>query len=134
MAVKTDPKLAGTARRLFGIDSDLLTEDAVMIELRSRLEVINASPLADTGEADEVRMLLHAAAARLLGALQRRTPTDQPPARDGVQPLHAALAMGGGWTRDSIRQIAMMARANGLDPAMLERLELTPAPMTVTEG
>ena len=102
----------GNPVALLGIDSDLLTEDAVMVGLRSRLEVINASPLADTGEADEVRMLLHAAAARLLGALQRRTPTDQPPARDGVQPLHAALAMGGGWTRDSIRQIAMMARAS----------------------
>lgn len=104
---------------LLGIDSDLLTEDAVMVGLRSRLEVINASPLADTGEADEVRMILHAAAARLLGALQRRTPAEQSLSRDSVQPLHAALAMGGGWTRDSIRHIAMMAKANGLDPAQL---------------
>lgn len=125
---------------ILGATPHELTEEGVLVALRRRLDALNASVGADSREADRMRLVLHAAAARLLGVLHRHSegatapsapagPTlpmggDEPAAM--VTPeLHAALALGGG-RREAMSQMARAAAAQGVDPAELLRMLRSP--------
>lgn len=114
---------------ILGASETELTESGVLEALRRRLEALNASPAGDSREADRMRLVLHAAAARVLGTLHRDGESARseegaaegalPAAEPGVTPeMQAALALGG-WRRGAIEQAARLAAAQGLDPAQV---------------
>ncbi len=118
--------------QLLGLSAKGLTEAGVITALQRQLTRIGASPDALTPEADEVRLALHAAAARLLDPTTRRqvlagapgpqaaAPNPSPDANPGEMPVQAAMlmAMGasGGMNRRSMEKMAMLAKAHGLRP------------------
>ncbi|MFA6046543.1 MAG: hypothetical protein WC718_16280, partial [Phycisphaerales bacterium] len=116
---------------ILGATPQELTEAGVLAALRRRLDTLNASVDADSREADRMRLVLHAAAARLLGVLHRHSegapaqsaPAGPPLPMGGAEPtavvtpeLHAAMALGGG-RREAMEQVARLAAAQGLNPA-----------------
>ncbi|MBI1189836.1 MAG: hypothetical protein GC200_04035 [Tepidisphaera sp.] len=120
---------------IIGAAPDELTESGVLQALRRRLDTLNASVDADTRDADRIRLVLHAAAARLLGVIHRHETTDTP-APDDAPPValapplpprvHATLAIGG-YSRESIEQAARLAAAQGIDPREAIRAAQTSA-------
>lgn len=124
---------------MLGLPVEPPGDETVIRALERRLEQVNAHPYAETPQADEVRLALHAAAAQLLDAQVRRhmlrrwgdgapaaggggapspPPRDHPRIpRELLQLEHDAiltLAMHGGWNRRSLHRIAMLARARGV--------------------
>ncbi|CAG1009533.1 hypothetical protein PHYC_03714 [Phycisphaerales bacterium] len=106
-------------RSLLGLGTEELTAERVLNALKAQVQRVAAHPEANTIEADEVRLALHAAAARLLD------PTWEPAAESspGSSSLEAnvilTLGLAGGWNRDSIRRLGLMARAQGVSPEEL---------------
>jgi hypothetical protein len=109
---------------LLGLSPDSVNEAAVIGALQRQLTRIGASPEALSPEADEVRLALHAAAARLLDPTTRQRFTQsssaQSPAAPADMPVEAAmlLTMGaqGGWNRRAMQKMSMVARSYGLAP------------------
>lgn len=129
---------------LLGVSPGELS-DAQILEARDRrMRLIDAHPLAETPEADEVRLSLYAAAAQLLnpvirgqlaqswgGAKKAQTDRASEPKRPPVHPgspeqllehdAILALAMFGGWNPRSLRRIVSIAHARGLGSAEVAR-------------
>jgi len=117
---------------LLGVGAESLTDARVIEAMNEQLARANAHPEADTPEADEVRLAIHAAAAQLLDPAVRRhlleryrgAPTGGPPRRPvptlGSEALaieHDALltlARYGGWNRESLRRLTLLAHARGI--------------------
>lgn len=117
---------------LLGLRAGRATEGEVVTALQARLTQIAAHPDGLTAEADEVRLVLHNAAARLLGdrAPQQKAPPREPEvvAEPEPDPLDAAilltLASYGGWNSRSKERIVLLARSHGVTPEqVVERAE-----------
>lgn len=126
---------------LLGIDAADVSDEAVLLGLRDRLEQASRHPEGATPEADEVRLALHAAAAQLLdrrtretmvekwGGHEGRGQNDRHPARyideserqimllqhDAVM----AIAACGGWNERARARLMMLAQARGLGPDLV---------------
>ncbi|MCB9846674.1 MAG: hypothetical protein H6811_11900 [Phycisphaeraceae bacterium] len=133
------PAGAGGPFALLQLDPATCTDSGIIAALELRLGQVNAHPHAETPQADEVRLALHAAAAQLLDPVVRRHMLERwggsravqhaatAPAPATVRP-HAigdrlqllehdavlTLARHGGWNRDSLRRVAMLAHARGI--------------------
>lgn len=97
------------------------TEPQVVVALQARLRVIGEHPNRSAPQADELRMSLHAAASRLLTSPRS---TDFSPSAAGMPAdlrgqVAAAVAAGGGWSRDVMRQVMAMAAERGIDQRTL---------------
>ncbi len=110
------------AATLLGVDATA-TDAAVIDALKSRLRKLDAHPLGRDDGGVEARVMLHAAAARLLEHADGRaadggislTTTDDPSARQGLaHELARTFVLGGGWNRASMAQFAAIARREGL--------------------
>jgi hypothetical protein len=113
---------------LLGLSAEKVSEAGIIASLQRQLTRIAASPDALTPEADEVRLALHAAAARLLDPNTRRqimsqggapaTTLDQ--SNPAELPIEAAMLMTmgahGGWNKQSMHKVALLARTYGLAP------------------
>jgi len=123
---------------LLAIDPRTLDPGAILDARDRRMRQIDQHPLAETPEADEVRLSLYAAAAQLLNPSVRarlaeswgvraqvappRAPSPQPVRPGGITTSERllehdailALAMFGGWNKRSLRRIASIAHARGL--------------------
>lgn len=113
------------------------TENEVVAALESRLAEVARHQLGATPEADEVRLALHAAAARLLHHVggphspiraghgpTQDAPHTAPRSPSAIAPevldaAIAAVAMSGGLNAGSLRQIAAIAAMHGVDFASL---------------
>jgi hypothetical protein len=121
-------------RTLLGVEDGPFLESDVLDALRGRLAQIDAHADANTMLADELRLRLHAAAARLLiGAGDAGTHHDASDASLRSELLRA-VGMSGGWNRDALRRVTMLAQAHGIEPTYLLKAvaDLTrpqPAPM-----
>lgn len=109
---------------LLGVPPEAQTEESIIAALRSRLAEIAAHPEADSPDADEVRMMLHAATANLLEPILRAgharpdaPPQDRPDALAGDVIL--TFGMHGGWNPDSRRRLSLLAQAKGVSPDQL---------------
>lgn len=134
-------KAAGGPFALLGLDARLgssLTNEHIAAALEHALGVVDGSNEADTPEADEVRLALHAAAAQLFDPKVRRhmiarwgqagatrrpasasSPSIVPRLSDGsaLALEHDAiltLAMYGGWNKRSLRRLVTLAHARGI--------------------
>ncbi len=116
---------------LLGIEPDRSDHASVIGALEHRLAQVNGHPHSETPQADEVRLALHAAAAQLLDPVVRRHMLERwgrQHTGDASQPAPAIsseslalerdailmLAMHGGWNRESLRRLAMLAHARGV--------------------
>eukprot|EP00913_Durusdinium_trenchii_P006276 g5888.t1 len=119
---------------LLGLRPGELTDAQILGARDQRMREIDAHRLAETPEADEVRLSLYAATAQLLNPAIRRQLSESwgspgeraqaPEARPGLSPgspeqllehdAILALAMFGGWNQRSLRHIASIAHARGL--------------------
>lgn len=116
---------------LLGIEPDRSDHGSVIGALERRLAQVNGHPHSETPQADEVRLALHAAAAQLLDPVVRRHMLErwgQGGTSDASQVSPAIsseslalerdailmLAMHGGWNRESLRRLAMLAHARGV--------------------
>ncbi len=119
---------------LLGLRAGALDDEQILRARDQRMREIDVHRLAETPEADEVRLSLYAAAAQLLNPVIRaqlaeswggppagvQSGAAQParPPGSRVNPLEQdailALAMFGGWNRKSLRRIASIAHARGL--------------------
>ncbi len=116
---------------LLGIDPAHSDHASVICALERRLAQVNTHPHSETPQADEVRLALHAAAAQLLDPVVRRhmlerwgtahTEASQdltPQISDESLALERdailMLAMHGGWNRESLRRLAILAHARGV--------------------
>lgn len=119
------------------------TNATVIAALEQQLEQVNSHPHSETHEADEVRLALHAAAAQLLDPGVRREmiarwsskalptmPIPRAPAgHTQLSPAMLALehdailtlAMHGGWNRQSLRRLAVLAHARGIPSDQVTR-------------
>lgn len=128
---------------LLGIAPEQCTNVAVIAALERQLDRIDQHPQGDTPEAEEVRLALHAAAAQLLDPLVRRHllqrvrpdlviangdvpafTTGHAPTADVASPRAVGgleqdailtLARLGGINSESMRRLAALAHARGLD-------------------
>ncbi|HYE63139.1 MAG TPA: hypothetical protein VD997_14185 [Phycisphaerales bacterium] len=104
---------------LLGVGPAPVNEGVVVTALQNRLTQIAAHPEGLSPEADEVRLALHAAAARLLSPAVRR-PASEAAAPVDAQPtpLEAALlltlATMGGWNPRSRERIGVLAQTYGV--------------------
>lgn len=118
---------------ILGVAPQELTEAGVLLALRRRLDLLNVSVESDSKDADRMRLVLHAAAARLLGVLHRHesslavplssgeaeAPSQSPqPVPQANADLRATLAAGGG-SRAAYERAARMAMSQGLDPSQV---------------
>jgi hypothetical protein len=114
---------AGPAAML-GLDAPA-DEAGVLAALRARLAHVSEHPRAMSPEADEVRLLLHAAAARLLDPHLRE---EYLPAGAGTPPASAeasvllTMGMHGGWNRESLRRLTLLAESQGIPRDQLVNL------------
>jgi hypothetical protein len=121
---------------LLGLSPTVEREDEILAARERQMRRIDAHRLAETPEADEVRLSLYAAAAQLLNPMIRAqlavrwggvadTPPPPRPLPEIGRPAGArtatlehdailALAMHGGWNRKALRHIASIAHARGL--------------------
>ncbi len=119
---------AGGPFALLGLDDSVLTEESIVHGLESRLAMVRRHPQARTPEADEVCLALHAAAAQLLDALARKNARDttarsarqqtpatrrKPQRYELEQDAILTLARYGGWNRNSLHRLVMLAHARG---------------------
>jgi hypothetical protein len=117
---------------LLGLTADNCNETAIIGALQRQLSRVGSHADAMTPEADEVRLALHAAAARLLDPSTRRQivqgnqATAAPGAGPEARPFEAAvlvtLAEMGGWNRHSMHRISLLARAFGQPPDQLPEI------------
>lgn len=112
--------------------------EAVIAALRARLAEVAAHPEGATPKADEVRVVLHAAAAQALEQIARRSPVRRAAPGPGAAPVTAALESGdampfeaqvelalatyGGWNPTSQKWIAVLAQHHGVSPDRLRAL------------
>ncbi len=107
---------------LLGLTPESMSESGIVRALQSRLAQIAAHPEALSPEADEVRLALHAAAARLLDPSSRRQAKGAAAEaeREPTQ-LESAivltLASMGGWNKKSKERIGALAQAYGVPAA-----------------
>lgn len=117
---------SGGPERLLGVP-DGASADAVIAARDRRIEQIDRHPQAETPEADEVRLALHAAAAVLLDHAARHTAARPatPTPRPANDPASAALLAGdairtigscGGWNRRAMKLIVAHALTRGVPP------------------
>ncbi len=116
---------------ILGLSPESLTDEQVLAALERQLQRIEAHPEGDTPPADEVRLALHAAAAQLLDAAVRQqlifrwrdgtpagplaTGTGSAADLDGLEhDARLTLAHYGGWNKESLRRLALLASARGL--------------------
>ncbi len=119
---------------LLGLRPGSLSDAQILAARDQRMREIDAHRLAETPEADEVRLSLYAATAQLLNPAIRAqlirswgppgAEALRPPDRPGLTPgsperllehdAILALAMFGGWNQRSLRHIASIAHARGL--------------------
>mgnify|MGYP001169641490 CR=1 FL=1 len=108
---------------LLGIAPESCTEGSIIRALESRLSALAAHPDGATGEAHEVRLALHATAARLLEstpATSASTPGDgfndaRQAARQRMDhAVIATLAQFGGWNRSSLHRLLLVAQTVGV--------------------
>lgn len=128
---------------LLGIAAAECTDERIVAALNERLAQIDVHPQAASPEADEVRLALHAASAQLLNPSARARLVARYGGEDGPAPGpvtgkpapasgrldsgHVAiehdalltLATFGGWNRDSLRRLSLMAHARGLSSDQL---------------
>ncbi len=139
-----DPQGAGGPFALLALAPEDCADETILAALERRLERLNGHPEADTPEADEVRLALHAAAAQLLDPAVRRhliarwtgrpapappapapaprvapPPPSRVPSRAPAELLlehEAVLTLGlfGGWNKRSLRRLLCLAHARGL--------------------
>ncbi|MEM9064701.1 MAG: hypothetical protein AAGB51_04345 [Planctomycetota bacterium] len=117
---------------LLGLENRRANDAAVVASLRQRLEAVNRHPDAATTAAEEVRIALHAAAAKLMDPRvrarlraatpaqpTRRPPDDTPESPDDLlaHDCLLVLARAGGWNRGALRELLRLAAARGVDPA-----------------
>ncbi|MDX2132513.1 MAG: hypothetical protein SFY69_10735 [Planctomycetota bacterium] len=118
--VRSDP------RSLLALPDGPYLDQDVLDALHARLATIDAHPNANSVLADEVRMALHAAAARLLIA------ASDAPANDTSlrEELLRAVGVSGGWNRDAMRRVTLIAQSHGIDADQLMAAvaDLTRAP------
>lgn len=121
---ETDPRV------LLGLPEGVVERPAVLNALRSRLAQVAAHRLGGTPEASEVRILLHAAAARLLMPLsavpQPRLPVSLAPAEVVASDLDVAsrvefergamliLGQHGGLSEPALHALRMLALTHGV--------------------
>jgi len=110
-------------RVLLGVGAGPVTDQAVISALRGRIAQVSEHPEANSVEADEVRLALHAAAARLLDPATRKRIAEVAERTDAAQSVQAnlltTLGMYGGWNKEAMRRAAMLARAQGVEPDRL---------------
>lgn len=93
---------------LLALPPDPLPPEQVFDALRKQVQRVAGHPSGNTLDADELRLALHAAAARLIDPAWQPTPAT--PARDEV-----LRALGpAGWNRDSSRRLAALAAEKGV--------------------
>ena len=104
---------------MLGLTADSMSESGIVRALQARLAQIASHPEALTPEADEVRLALHAAAARLLDPSARRQAKGaaaeaerEPTALESAIVL--TLASMGGWNKRSKERIGALAQAYGV--------------------
>ncbi|QQS08325.1 MAG: hypothetical protein IPK69_10020 [Phycisphaerales bacterium] len=108
---------------LLGIAPESCTEGSIIRALETRLSMLAAHPEGATGEAHEVRLALHAAAAQLLESAPAMSgPTVGESAvdvREAAQrrmdhAVIATLAQFGGWNRSSLHRLLLVAQTVGV--------------------
>ncbi len=108
---------------LLGIAPESCTEGSIIRALETRLSLLAAHPEGATGEAHEVRLALHAAAARLLESAPATSAPMQGEgiidAREAAQrrmdhAVIATLAQFGGWNRSSLHRLLLVAQTVGV--------------------
>ncbi len=114
---------------LLGLTPDDCTQELIIVQLQRQLARLAANPDAATHEADEVRLALHAAAAKLLeGAPSLRTPeVSAAMAGSGItttqlaieRAIVATLAQFGGWNSRSLHRLTLIAHSQGISHAEL---------------
>ena len=131
-----DDAARGGPFALLGLAPRGVTQRHVIAARNQRLAAVDLHPLAETPEADEVRLAIHAAAAHLLNPQIRahmlarwggRPVHEQPAPAAAEEPLPPAdaleqdalitLAMHGGWNPEAMRRLALLACARGLPVA-----------------
>lgn len=108
----------GGPMELLGLRAGDLAEVTILRARDARIAQLDRHPLAETPEADEVRLALHAAAAMLLhpgvrARLVARTPITPGSSTSLEQEALLTIGMMGGWNRRSLRRLAQSAHAKG---------------------
>ncbi len=111
---------------LLGLAPEDCSEELVLLQLDRQLARVAAHPDAGTPDAEEIRMALHAAAARLLersGPVARASHVPTPGHSAGqVAMQHAiltTLAQFGGWNSESMHRLMLIAQMQSLSPSDL---------------
>ncbi|MEQ8770590.1 MAG: hypothetical protein RIB60_08785 [Phycisphaerales bacterium] len=147
---------SGGPLEILGLPRATLTDGDVLNARDRRIGELDDHPLAQTPEADEVRLAVHAAAANLLNPRVRASlvtgpgpvaapnpatdaaghrpppkPAPPPNARSFERDALVTIGMHGGWGAQAQRRIAMLAHWHRLPPAAvtaaLARLRIRPA-------
>jgi hypothetical protein len=124
-------------RSLLGLPcSGVVSKDTVLAALRERIKAISSHPDGNTLHADEVRLLLHAAAARLIEHTFSATEPDADPQLETR--LAVILARHGGWSREAARELAIYAHERGISAerlvAAIDQIIHRPSPSSHTVG
>lgn len=106
---------AGGPIALLGLERADLAEPAILRARDRRLDQIDRHPLAQTPEADEVRLAVHAAAATLLhpGIRARLSGRVAPASRTLEHEALLTIGMMGGWNRRALHRLTQLAHARG---------------------
>lgn len=105
---------AGDWASLLGLNPETYQASEIIPALQRQLTRITDHPRGLSSEADEVRLLLHAGAARLLDPRARAGRGDA--GSDIRSALILTMAMHGGWNRRSLRQLTQLAQSAGVAP------------------
>ncbi|MFY7897327.1 MAG: hypothetical protein ACOVP8_13925, partial [Phycisphaerales bacterium] len=109
-----------TEYTLLGVAPGTATRDNVLTALRSQLARVAQHPEAGSKEAAQARVMLHAAAARLLGSTLASEPTpaavtrEMPPMSEFERAAVNILAMHGGMNAMSLKLIRQTAAGMGV--------------------
>ncbi len=103
---------------VLGLTPQDTSPDLIILQLQRQLERVASHPEASSYEADEVRLALHAAAARLLehaaAAPGPSTPEPAPSRLAMEQAVLTTLAHCGGWNRHAIHRLTLIAQSRGV--------------------
>lgn len=125
---------------LLGVAPGTATRDNVLTALRAQLARVAQHPDAGTPQAAQVRVMLHAAAARLLGSSLATEPAPAPASREATQTTEferAALnilAMHGGMNHVSLKLIRQTAAGMGVDGDELSSVMLRLPQLVASAG
>ena len=115
---------------MLNLDVSELQDAEIIDALTARMSQVASHPLSESADGNEVRLALHAAAARLLdpavraAMLARAGVRATEPVRQPTPPSDPLLALGpqallvvaseGGWNDKAFRRLAMLAHARGI--------------------